>query len=157
VDDAGIGPLPHLLGEDLVGVRLGLAGVDDDRQAGLAGGGDVGPEAGALPVAVRMVVMEIEATLADPDDPLVPRPVDEGRRLHVGMGVGLVGMDADGGPDVALALGKADHLVPFGLAGRDVEHRADAGRPSPLQHRLLLLDQALVVEMAMAVGEHSAP
>src|SRR5688500_785724 len=116
----------------------------------------MGPEAVALPVAVAMVVIEIEAALADSDDPRVRRPFHQIGGLHVGMGVRLVRMDPDRGPDVALALGEADHLVPFGLAGRDVEHRADARRPGAGEHRLLLLDQALIVEMAMAVGEHGA-
>ena len=74
--------------------------------------------------------------------------------VDVGMQVGLVGMDADRRHDVILALGRADHRVPFAGAGRDVEHEVDPGRPRPRQHRRLVLDQALIVEVAVAIDEH---
>src|SRR5205085_7090167 len=133
---------------------LRLAGVDDQRQARLARGGDMGAEGGALPLPVAMVVIIIEPGLADPDHPLMRRPLDEKRRIDVRMLVRLMGMDADRGPDVRLPLRDADHVVPLGAAGRDVEHRDDAGRAGAVEHRLLLLYQAFVIEVAMAVGEH---
>ena len=53
--------------EDLGGVVLGVAGVDDQRQAGLARGVDMRLEPLALRLAVGLVVIIIEAALADRD------------------------------------------------------------------------------------------
>src|SRR4051794_25259012 len=103
MDDSREGPLPHLLLEDGGGVLLGIAGVDDDRQPGLACRGDMGPEARALPLAVAMVVIIIEAALADPDHPRMRRALRQQACVDVRMPVGLVRMDSDRGPDVGLA------------------------------------------------------
>jgi hypothetical protein len=43
--------------------------------------------------------------------------LDQRRCAKVGMGVGLMGVDADRGPDVIVALGNADNVIPFLLAG----------------------------------------
>src|SRR5438309_2571652 len=83
------------------------------------------------------------------------RLLDKGRRLHVGMGVRLVRMDADRRPDVILSLGDANDVIPLALPRRDVEHRPHPGRARPGEHTLLILDEALIVQMAMTVGEHA--
>ena len=38
------GPLPHFLRQDRGAIGVGVAGVDDERQAALARGGDMGAE-----------------------------------------------------------------------------------------------------------------
>ncbi len=63
-------------------------------------------------------------------------------------------VDADRSPDVALALGEPDHLAPFACARGNVEHRGHARRARALERRGLLLGQALIVEVTVAVGEH---
>jgi hypothetical protein len=103
-----------------------------------------------------MIVVEIEPGFADADDAGVPRLGDERCGLHVGMRVGLVRVDADGSPHVPFPLRDGDDLIPFALPRRDVEHRLNARRAGAGEHALLVVDQALIVEVAMAVGEHRA-
>src|SRR3546814_9434989 len=114
MDDAGEGPLPHFLGEDGVRVVFGVAGVNDDGKAAFACGSDVGAEAVALPVAVGVVIVEVEAAFADADDARMAGALDEGFGFDVGMGVGLVRVNPDGGPD-----------IPFPLGDRSEEHTSE--------------------------------
>ncbi len=111
-------------------------------------------EALALPGAVRMIVIIIEPALADPDHAGMLGLLDQGRGLDVRMHIRLVRVDADRRHDVTFPLGHADHRVPFGGAGRDVEHLRHAGRPGTGEHGLLVLDQAFVVQVAVAIDEH---
>ena len=100
-------PSLHRALEDLGGVVLGVAGVDDQRQAGLPRRLDMRLEALALRRAVGLVVIIIEPALADRDHARMVGGLDQRRGAEVGMGVGLVRMDADARPDVGLALGDA--------------------------------------------------
>jgi hypothetical protein len=83
------------------------------------------------------------------------RLLDEGRGLDVRMHIGLVRVDADRRHDVTFPLRDRDHRVPLGGAGRDVEHPGDAGGPRAGEHGLQVLDQALVVQVAVAIDEHA--
>ena len=103
---------------------------------------DMRGEALALGGAVGLVVIIIEPALADGDDARVRRRLDQRRGAEVGMGIGLVRVDADAGPHVGLALGHRDDLVPFALAGRDVEEAADAARAGVGEHLVLALGEA---------------
>ena len=69
------------------------------------------------------------------------------------MCVGLMRMDTDAGPDVGLPLGEGDDVVPFALAGRDVQEAGDAALPRILKHFGLALDEPFVIEVAMAVDQ----
>ena len=68
----------------------------------------------------------------------------------------IVGMDADGAEHFRPALGQRDSDRPAGLPGRDVDHDAHAGRLGPADHAGLVLGQARIVEMAVAVDDHAA-
>ena len=83
----------------------------------LARGLDMRLEALALRGAVGLVVIIIETALADGDHARMVGRFDQRRGAKVGMRVGLVRMDADAGPDVGLALGDGDDVVPFALRG----------------------------------------
>src|SRR5690349_8317745 len=72
------------------------------------------------------------------------------------MGVGLVGMDTYGGPDVRVALGDTDNVIPFALAGRDIEEALHSAQARGLEHLLLALGETLVVEVAMTVDQPHA-
>ena len=61
----GEGALPCLLGQDARHVGIGLARMDDQRQAGLARRGDVAAEAGLLGVARAEIVVIVEPGLAE--------------------------------------------------------------------------------------------
>ena len=75
MDQAGIGALPHFLGQDAGRVVVGVAGVDDQRQAGLARRLDVLAENVLLDVARAVFVEIVEAGLADADDLRMLRPL----------------------------------------------------------------------------------
>ena len=79
---------PHLpralLFEDGRRLVVGLAGVDDDGQAHLAGQAELPAEDLALDVARRVVVVEVEADLADGHDAAVLRPGRAARRTVFG-------------------------------------------------------------------------
>ena len=59
---------------------VGIARMDDQRQAGLARRGDVGAEALGLLVARAVLVVEVEAGLADADDLGMARRLDQAVR-----------------------------------------------------------------------------
>jgi hypothetical protein len=111
-------------------------------------------EALALAVAVRAVVIIIQAALADADHLGVLGAGDQGLRLHIRVHVRFMRMHADRRHDVGLTLGGGQHRVPFAGAGGDVEHRRDAGGAGAGEHAGLIIDQAGIVEVAVAVDEH---
>ena len=89
------------------GVVVGVAGVDDQRQAGAARGGDVGAEAARLPIARRQVVEIVEAALADRDHPRVRGELDQRRGIVQAFLAGLVRVDADGAVNLGATLGQS--------------------------------------------------
>ena len=155
MDDAGEGPLPHLGFQQRHGVVVGVAGVDDQRQAGRAGGRDVGAKARGLPVARGKVVEIVEAALADGDDAGVSGELEQRCRVVEALLAGLVRVDADGAEHLGPALGQGDADGPARALGGDVDHSADAGRLGPLDHPGLVLGEARVVEVAVAVDDHA--
>ena len=64
-------------------------------------------------------------------------------------------MDADAGPDVGVRFGDGKNIVPFAFARRDVEHGGDAARTGAFEHFILLFGEALIVEVAVRIDEHS--
>src|SRR5690349_8919845 len=72
------------------------------------------------------------------------------------MSVSLVRMDSHARPHIRLALGDGDDVTPLPLARRDVEEAGNATFPGFLKHFGLALDQALVIEVAMAVDQPHA-
>ena len=68
VQHGGEGALPHFLLQDLSGVGVGVARMDDQRQPGLARGRDVIAKAAFLRLARALVVEVVEPGFADRDD-----------------------------------------------------------------------------------------
>src|SRR3546814_19687317 len=93
-----------------------------------------------LPVAVGVVIVEVEAAFADADDARMAGALDEGFGFDVGMGVGLVRVNPDGGPDIPLPPGEADPIVPLGSANRDVQHSMHTRSTRPHKYATLLFD-----------------
>ena len=114
------GALPRFLLEDARHVGVGLARMDDQRQAGLARRGDMGAEALLLRVARRVVVVIVEAGLADRDDLRMARARDQvGRASTSSSSCGVMRMRADRAVDVGKALGDRQHVgVPRARASR---------------------------------------
>ena len=108
------GPCRHLGLEQRHGVVVGVAGVDDQRQAGGARGRDVGAEAGRLPVARAEIVEIVEAALADRDHPRMRGELDQRCGIVEALPAGLVGMDADRAEHLGPTLGQRDADRPAG-------------------------------------------
>ena len=75
---------------------------------------------------VGLVVVVIEPGFTDPDHLRVLCRLEQGLARQIGMGIGIVRVDADAGPNICFASGGSDHLVPLCLLGRDVEETLHA-------------------------------
>ena len=124
MEHAGDAPFLHRCAQDLGRILLGVAGVDDKRQARLRGGVDMRLEPLALRFAVGLVVVIIEPAFADRDHPRVVGGLNQRGRAEIGMGVCFMGVNANTRPDVRVALGDRDDIVPLALARRDIEEAA---------------------------------
>ena len=97
-------PLGHLLLQDALTVPVGIAGVDHERQAGHAGGGNVRAKAARLRLRRAVVVEIVEPGLAQRDDLRVPGQLDQLFGRDAVFLVGVMRMGADRAIDVGKAL-----------------------------------------------------
>ena len=93
--------LSRLLLEHAGNVGVGVARMDDERQAGLPRRGDMGAEALLLHVARAVVVVIVEPRLADRHHLGMARELDQLLHHDVGLLGGVVRMRAD----------RAEHIV----------------------------------------------
>ena len=148
----------HLAGllvfEDRDRVLLGLARVDDDRKAQLAGQAHLLAEALALELARGVVVVVVQPDLAVGDDAfgfrqypqlVVPAVLDVFHFMRV---------NPDGGGDERVALRQGNS----GTAGLEVapdrHEMPDPGVARALEHRLAVGVKPRVVDMAVTVDQH---
>ena len=111
------GEVAGLGGQLRHGLVAGLAHVHDERQAGAPRQLDLGAEGAALRVARREVAVEVQADLADGDDPRPRRERLELGQQRVVQQVRLVRVQADGGVHAVEGRGQLGGL-PRRLAGR---------------------------------------
>ena len=128
--------------------------MDDDGQLHLARHADMHAEQILLHLPVGLVVVIVQPGFPDADHARIVGRGAQAGGTQIGMVVGFVRMDADAGPDVGLPVRGADHTVPLAGAGGDVQKGFDPGGARPIQHGLLIFDQAFVFEMAMAIDQH---
>ena len=117
VDHAGKGPLPHFVGQNFRGVLLGIAGVDDQRQAGFARRCDMFAKRSALLFAVAMVVIIVEPGFANSYNARMRGLGDQFCSVDADMRVGFVRMDANRCPDIGFLIGKCDNRRPIRFRG----------------------------------------
>ena len=148
------GPLPHFFLQDRGAIGVGVAGVDDERQAGLASGGDMGAEHPPRDFARRMVVVVVEPRLAQPDAFRMPRERDEflDRRLFLLMRV--MRMRANGAENLRIGLRHGLDAVEARQMRRDGDHPPDAPRLCARDDLRLFGREIGEVEMAVSVDEH---
>ncbi len=118
---------PHLVAQDRRHVGVGVARMDDQRQAGLARRRDVGAEHAVGHVARRRVVVVVEPRLADADAFRVARQRHQPLHRHVRLLGGLQRVGADGEEHVREALRDGRDLGVARDAGRDGD---DAATPA---------------------------
>src|SRR3546814_17261955 len=117
MDHSGEALPVHLFAEQGRRVGVGIARVDDDRQAGPLRRVAVAAETVLLPHAVALVVIIIEPGLADTDYARVHGTFDPLRGLDVGMMIAAVRMDTDASPDLRVRLSSGKHPVPLHSIG----------------------------------------
>jgi hypothetical protein len=145
VEHSGNTPLPHCGRENVGSIRFRFSGVDHERESGLSSRIDMGLETLTLSGAVRLVVIIIEAALSDGDYARMVGGVDERRGAKVRVSIGLVWVNSDTSPDVGLTFRKRDYVIPFALAGRNIEKSENAMLPRVFKDFVLSFDQSFVI------------
>ena len=148
------GALPGFFFENARHVGVGFARMDDQRQAGLARGGDMGAKSALLRIARAVVVVIIEPRFADRDDFRVPRMGDQIVRRDVQLFVRIMRMRADRAKNIGKALCDRQHAGEAAHARRDGDKAPDAGVSGARDDRVELAGKIGKVEMAMAVDQH---
>ncbi len=133
---------------------VGFAGMDDQRQPALMRCRDMRAENPLLGLARAVLVMEVEAGLADPDHARMRGEHAEFGRRRIGVIGGFVRMGADRAPDIVICLGNRAHCRKRVEPGADRQHRPDPSLSGAADHRLALGREIGKVEMAMAVDQH---
>ncbi len=94
MDQAGEGALFVLILKNITGLAIGIARVDDQRQAGLASRCDMGAEADRLFLARAVLVVEIETGFADANHLGMACRLDQPIGGALPLLLRLMGMDA---------------------------------------------------------------
>ncbi len=125
--------------------------MDDDRQSGSPRRCDVSTKSALLRFPPGVLIIEIEARLAESNDLRMRRQLDEtiGQRPEIGFG--FVRMDSNGATDIVMSFGDRDHGLRFMELGADRQKETDFGRPSPEQYALEIAFQRGEIQMTMAI------
>ena len=142
-------------GQDFRDIVIGVAGMDDERQPGLARRRDMADEALALHITRGVVVVVVEPGLADGDHLRLRGDGDEIGGRHVGFLGGVVGMRADRTVDAVVAIGQRLQRRKSPDPGRDRHHGLDPGGTSPVDDRIPIRFEIGEIEMAVAVDQNA--
>ena len=129
--------------------------MDHDRLAGRQGNLHLPDEDFPLPFARRVVVMEVQADLADRKH---LRVIDQPSKILESLFVGLrcvMGMNADRCIDRLVFVGQADRgfEVRRSVSRTDGEHRDNTRFPSPLQNLVPIRRKSPIIEVAMGIDD----
>jgi hypothetical protein len=153
VHDAGVGARAVFLGQDAGHVLIGVAGMDDERQARLARGRDVDAQALLLHLGAVGGVVVVEPAFADADE---FRVLGQGDQLVDG-GHGLIGgahrVGAGGPEDGIMGLGDGAHLRGLPQFRADRHHAAHTGGHGPVHDLGALGVEIGEIQVAMAVDD----
>ena len=148
------GPGADFFSEYIEGVRIGVAGMHDQRQSGLARRRRMDAEARPLKRAGGVIVVIVEPGLADADDLVRPGVFDEDFRRRRRLVIHIVGMDSDRAIEVVVGPRQGQHIRELGEPRADRLHDADAGLGGARQHPIDVVGELGKIEMAMAVDQH---
>ena len=109
--------LLHFLRQNLIGIILGVARVNDDGQTGFAGDIDMHAKKALLNLALGIIVVIIKPAFADPDNARILARGKKRGAPQIGVLVGLVRVNSNACEDVFLAVRCSDNLLPFALLG----------------------------------------
>ena len=147
-------PSPRFLGQDPDHVVVGIPRMDDQRQPGFARSRDMGAEDLLLHVARALVVMVVEAGLADGDAARMLGQGDQPLGRHIRLHGSVVRMRADREEDALMTLCESPIGVEACHMGRDGHHATDAGRSGGRQNLGEAALKIREIQVAMAVDQH---
>ena len=153
MDETGKRPLARLGLENFDGVVVGVAGVDDQRQAGFPRRPDVGAQVRPLRRPRAVLVMVVQTGLADADHPGVTGEFDQPFRRRDGLVSGFVRMNADRAVHVIVSLGDVENATEAFEARADGLEAHDSAVARPRHDGVKVLREVGGIEMAMAVDE----
>ena len=108
----------------------------------------------ACGLARRVVVVIVEAGLADRHDLRIFRQRDQRLGVDVQFLVSIVRMGADRTEDLRKCFSDRKHLREFAHAGADGHHAADAGGARARHHSVELAGEIREIQVAVAIDEH---
>ena len=146
----------HFLLKDAAALVIGLAGVDHQRQAGLARGCDMRAEPAFLGVPGAVVVEIVEPGLAERDHLGMPGQRDQLRGRDAVLLIRIVRMGADRAEHVLEPLGDREQLGQPAYPGRDRHQAADAGSGGARDDAIQILSEIRKIQMAVRVDQHHA-
>ena len=150
---AAIWAVPVFFRQDARHILVRRAGVDDQRQPGDTGSGDMDAQAVLLHGPGVGGVMVVQPGFPDADEPGVPRQGDKlVHRCH-GFFRRAHRVGAGGVEDALMRLGQGAHIGLKAQAGADGDHPGDAGRAGAGQDIGKLTVKIGEVEVAVAVDE----
>ena len=147
-------PSPHFFGQGRDHVLVRVAGVDHERQAGLASSRDVAAEAPLLTLARTIIPEIIEPGLADCDDLGTARELYEIGSRDIRFFIRVMRVRADRAKDVVVSRGNLFDVGEFLDPRADRNHASDAFGARARDDRIALGGKIRKVEMTMAVDEH---
>ena len=150
-------PCPISSRQDCRDIVVGVARMDDEREVELARKRDLPTKDALGDVTRRVVVMIVEASLADADTFGMIGECAHGGEVLRPLSSRLMRMRADREKDVLVPLRDRDDARGLRYAGADGDHALDAGRPRALNDPVEVVGEVGKIEVAMAVDEsHSA-
>ena len=149
--------LCHFIFEDAAAVVVGVAGMNDQRQAGGAGGGDVRAKAAFLRLGRAVLVEIIQPRLAQRHHLGMPRQLDQFVGRNSVFFIGVMRMGADRAIDVWKSLGDRQQPAEAPHPRRDGDDAPNAGGRSPRHDGVEVIGEIRKIEMAVAVDEHRIP
>ncbi|GBF28137.1 hypothetical protein MnTg02_03200 [bacterium MnTg02] len=146
-------PLLHFFFEDGGGIGLRRPGVDDERQARFARGGNMHAEARRLHIARRIVIMIIEPRFANTHDFGMGGELDKLLRGHIRLFGRIVWMSADRTENILMPFRDCQNSVEFPHARGDGHHELHPRIRRARQHAVEILGQAGEIQMAVAIDK----
>ena len=154
MEQGGESPLPHFVLQNRGAVVVGVAGMDDERQAGFARGLDVNAEDALRYVARRMVIVIVEARFAQSDAFWMLRQSHQRLDGRLGLFVRMVRMRPDGAKDLRIGFSNRLHALEARQMRRDRDHSGDAARLCAGDRLREFWREIGKVEVTMGIDEH---
>lgn len=147
---------PSEIFEDRVGVFVGVAAVDDDREVEAVRPIELAAERGLLDIAGVAAAEPIETRFPDPDASGVSGEGFDGGPILFARGGGVVRVDTRRREDVGFGIREFEAERGRHGVRPDVDETDHPGIPRPLQGFLEVRGEVLEIEMGMGVDDGHA-